>query len=169
MRTLLVLIAALMATIACATNSFTEYDQQLERYNTWAEICVYGPYSCEGVLPPKVDYVNTLGTSYGRYEGNGTVLINDNIDYAQRVSTLYHEMIHYLQVEVGGATIPDYPVFICPMEEEAFAEGDKRWDRVGRPDMKRGPNWWYSYRHCYEYYDPNWTPPMWNWIFYSMW
>lgn len=155
MKKLLVLIAALMATTATAGSpgSHVQYVAQKMRYDIWIEACLYTKYDCTGVAVPKVQFKKLRQGLYGYYDGSDTVYVSSAVSRLQKKATLYHEMIHYLQVQKGGLRVPGPAKEICAAEAEAFAEGDKRWDRLGKPSKKRGPNWWLPYQHCWKYYE----------------
>jgi hypothetical protein len=75
---------------------------------------------------------------------------------------MIHEMIHYLHVQEGIINIPGYAPELCWSENEAFTLVDIWWEWIGKPEKKRGPNWWKPYTHCWPYYNPNFN--IWEWI-----
>ena len=82
-------------------------------------------------------------------------------------STAIHETVHHLQSVVAGhpseADFDDKPALelLCKDEGEAFAIVDTYWRAVGQSDRQRGPDWWFAYSHCHEFYDPDWEGNQW--------
>lgn len=151
-------VVLLFATQIAAASSY-RYEKM--RYDTWLEVCEYTHYSCTNVDVPKVKYKWMGRGLLGQYKGGDTVDINRSVSWSQKRATLYHEMIHYLQAKVGGLRVPGPAKEICEAEAEAFAEGDKRWERMGQSHKKRGPDWWKPYRHCRRFYGGQPSGPFW--------
>ena len=151
------MIACLLTTTVGAADA-TTYRENKMRFDTWLEVCEFTQYSCQGVKVPKVVFEKMRRGLLGYYDGSDTVFVNSEVSWEQKRATLYHEMTHFLQAEVGGLVVPGRAEPICQAEAEAFAEGDARWERMGQPEKKRGPNWWRPYTHCHKWFDPNYDP-----------
>lgn len=156
--TMLALLAGATVPVANASAN-AEYD----RYLAWGYACELTPESCVGLLVPEVEYVTNEPGLRGYYEGGDTVFIGDRLrPGADLMSTLIHEMIHYIHVKTGKAEHPFEPESLCWSENEAFSLVDSWLVEQGFPDLVRGPNWWVPYWYCHPYYDPDWE--LWDWV-----
>jgi hypothetical protein len=126
-----------------------------EKYKAWFQACDYSPYSCIGINPPRVITKHMRRGLLGQYRGGGSVLINRKLRGQKLNEVLMHEMIHYLQVQVGGLKVPGAAEPICRAEEEAFTLVDKWLREHGYADLQVGPKWWRPYGHCHEFYKPD--------------
>jgi hypothetical protein len=118
------------------------------KYEAWAVACAYSKYDCKDVKAPKVVYQDRTGKSLGEYAGGDEVWIADDLIGKMQVEVIAHEMVHYLQVKVGGALIPDYPSKLCPLEAEAYLVIDTWLIDIGYGTLARGPLWYHSYPAC---------------------
>jgi hypothetical protein len=119
----------------------------------WIEACFnFERLSCIELQVPNVEFQKMPSGLYGYYDGGRTVYVNKKLKGDKRRATLHHEFIHYIQKYRGGLIVPGPAEQICRAEEEAFALTDAWWERIGRPNMKRGPKWWKPYTHCYKWY-----------------
>lgn len=159
MRKLIAVMLILMGTTAASAG---DYRTSKLRFDMWLEVCLTGPYSCDGVKVPKVKRTSMEDGLYGYYDGGDTVYINRKLWANQKRATLYHEMLHYLQKQVGGLIVPGPAEQICHAEAEAFEYTDKWWVRIGNPSKQRGDTWWRPYRHCHKYYNPDYEPTIWD-------
>ena len=150
----LVLIACMIPYAANAG-----YQSERLRYEMWLEVCLNISYSCEGVAPPAIEYQSMRRGLNGFDNGTDTVYVSKHLWGEQKRATIFHEMTHYVQTKVGGLKVPGFAAPICAAEAEAFAETDAWWERIGRPWMKRGADWWKPYAHCRQFYDPSYVPP----------
>jgi hypothetical protein len=144
------------------TNWAEEYLDQYARYSMWTVACGITPYSCVGVQTPKMKRVAMRPGLLGFYDGSDTVYVNMNLNGIDLKEVLVHEMVHYLQVQVGGLKVPGRPEPICRAEEEAFTLVDKWLIKIGYKNMVVGPDWWRPYVHCWPYYNPNFD--LWEWL-----
>lgn len=131
-------------------------------YGMWLEACTWTQYSCFGIEPPIVVYERMSANLYGYYDGGDTIYVNSTERSGQRRATIFHETVHYLQVQVGGLRVPGPAREVCMAEEEAFAETDEFWIRHGKPQYIRGERWWEHYEYCKRWYDPDWPMPIWE-------
>lgn len=125
-----------------------------EKYKAWFQACDYSPYTCLGVIPPKVVSKPMRYGLLGYYDGGDTVYINLTLRNQELNEVLMHEMIHYLQHVVGGLPVPGPARLICAAEKEAFALTDQWLTDHGYEDLTRGPTWWRAYDHCWRFYGP---------------
>ncbi len=128
------------------------------KYKAWFQACDYTDYSCIGVKVPKVVSEYMRYSLLGYYDGGGTVYVNRRLRGQELNEVLMHEMVHYLQKQVGGLRVPGYAEPICHAENEAFAVVDLWLKDHGYEDLMRGPRWWVPYRHCYPWYNPDYKP-----------
>ena len=126
------------------------------KYEMWFEACDYTPYTCVGVPVPKVVLEEMRPGLLGQYRGGDTVYIRKGLTGVRLKEVLLHEMIHYLQKQVGGLTVPGPAKEICAAEEEAFTQTDKWLIDNGYDFLVVGKNWWKPYSHCWQWYDPKW-------------
>jgi hypothetical protein len=127
-----------------------------EKYKAWFQACDYSPYTCIGVVPPKVVSEYMRYGLLGYYQGDDTVYINRRLRGQELNEVLMHEMIHYLQAKVGGLPVPGPANLICQAEEEAFTLVDQWLLDHGYGDLRVGPEWWKPYDHCWRWYGPDW-------------
>jgi hypothetical protein len=109
-----------------------------------------GVYSCDGVDMPEVVYQEMPEGLNGQYRGGSKIFINEKLEGLKKKSTLFHEFVHYLQVQVGDLKIPGPPEEVCMAEEEAFALTDA-WREINGLE-RIGPNWWKPYWYCWQFY-----------------
>ena len=151
----------LMLLMAAGTTVYASSDAEYHRYLAWGYACEMMPGACISVPVPKVKYVITPYRGY--YDGADTVFINAMLSPGvDRMSTLIHEMVHYIHAQTGALEIPGYPEEICWSEDEAFRLTDLWLDSQGYPELKRGDTWWHPYWHCHPYYDPEFD--LWDWV-----
>lgn len=153
------LAAALLLLPACAgmespSDRLTEF--------AWSETCQLieeeRDYTCAGVAMPKVKYESMRPGLYGYYDGGDTVYVNRDLARNDRLTTLIHEMIHFVHVQQEMIPIPGPAVEVCWSENEA-------WLLEGIYSGKDNTNWWISYTHCWPYYDPEWEAWVRDWFF----
>lgn len=162
----------LFGTSALTTRAYLAYHEPIERlgyvslqqetnypakYKAWFQACDYSPYSCIGIKVPKVVTQWMRYQLLGYYDGSDTVFINRRLRGQRLNEVLMHEMIHYLQVQVGGLSVPGYAEPICRAEEEAFFLVDMWLADHSYSDLMRGPDWWRPYNHCWRFYNPQWV------------
>ena len=133
-----------------------DYNKGKDKYSSWINACEYTQYSCLEVELPKVKYEGMSKTLLGYYDGSDTIYINSRLNGIARREVLMHEMVHYLQKQVGGLRVPGPAKEICEAEEEAFTVVDQWLEDQDREDLMVGPNWWRPYAHCHPYYNPKW-------------
>ena len=127
------------------------------KYKAWFQACDYTDYSCIGVKVPKVVSEYMGRNLLGYYNGTDTVYVNSTLKGQRLNEVLMHEMVHYLQSKVGGLQVPGYAEPICHAENEAFSVVDQWLADHGYADLQRGSEWWVPYRHCYPWYNPNYS------------
>ena len=159
-------LAALLLALSFAPAS-ADYFSATE---AWEFACQWSDYDCSGLEPPTYylglpDWAQDSGIR-GTYDDGIVYLSPYLIPGSDMQSTAIHETVHYLQHIVAGhpnKAAWNTPAMetLCRDEEEAFKVGDTFWRYAGQSDEQRGPNWWYSYSHCYEFYDPDWEEPSW--------
>lgn len=140
----------------------TQYERGYAKYYGWQMACEQTLYSCSEHEMPKVVYEYTRRGLYGYYEGGDTVFVSSRLTGMQLKATVIHEMIHYLHVQEDLITVPGFAEPICWSENEAFTKVDNWLEQQGYGWMKRGPNWWEPYTHCWPYYQPNFD--VWAWL-----
>lgn len=116
------LIAALLP--ACA------YAPQVAQWSpvesAFADACRLSQYDCTGVLAPEIrttDFGETFGV-YGVYLGGTLVHVAADLDFRSdpfAYAILVHEVVHYLQVAVGGMLPSTSLLEVCVKEEEAYS------------------------------------------------
>jgi len=138
-------IIALLILTVLSFSSCTEED-------VFEEFCrtLSGVYSCDGIAMPKIVYEEMRKGLQGQYRGGDSIYINEELEGLQKKSVLFHEFVHYLQVQVGTLRVPGPPAEICDAEAEAFALTDA-W-RAANGMERIGENWWKPYWYCWEYY-----------------
>jgi len=139
-------LLALMLALALTLPSCNEDEDDFE------EACrlLRDVYSCEGVPMPTVVYLDLGEGLNGQYKGGSEIYINEDLEGLQRRSTLVHEFVHYMQVQVGNLKVPGPPQQICAAEAEAFALTDAWRDIHGMDRI--GENWWKPYWYCWKWY-----------------
>ena len=143
------------------------YQVAAESYYAWIIACTTAGFNCVGVKMPDVHIFNglvwrsewftsdewvivKLEAVRGAYYGDNNVWISKYLKPgSDRVSTMIHEMVHYLQIQVRHEG--SFPKDPCPLEAEAFAVTDKWWRAIGEPTKQRGPTWWRPYPRCQNY------------------
>ena len=130
--------------------------------------CKHTPYPCTiDTLPPRyvIGFHPEVGNVRGAYD-NGVVYINPALLPGTDIRvTAIHETVHYLQNRIGGhpnrGFIDDIETMrtLCDDEKEAFGVGDRYLRLRKATDKIRGDDWWIDYKHCYQFYDPNYLPP----------
>lgn len=140
--------AVLLLLPACVSTPISPETQ------SWIDTCKLvadrREYSCGTIAPPKVIYQEMREGLYGYYDGGDTVFVNEALNAVDRNRTLIHEMIHYLHVELEMIRVPGPAKEVCWSENEA-------WTLEGIYSGEDNSKWWYSYPHCYKYYDPDWS------------
>jgi hypothetical protein len=138
-------ILVLLILITAGFSSCTEED-------VFDEFCdnLSGVYSCAGIDMPIVVYEEMSENMRGQYRGGDTIFINENLEGLEMKSTLFHEFVHYMQVQVGTLRVPGPPDEICDAEAEAFALTDA-WREINGLE-RVGPSWWKPYWYCWEFY-----------------
>ncbi len=134
------------------------------KYKAWFQACDYTPYSCIGVKVPKVVAKYMRRGMLGQYDGSDTVFVNRTLRGQRLNEVLMHEMIHYLQKQVGGLVVPGLAKDICAAEEEAFTTVDRWLLDHGYKDLMIGPRWWEPYSWCHEWYGPKRTRARGGWF-----
>lgn len=131
------------------------------KYEMWMEACFYSQYVCANVNVPNVKFEKMRKGLLGYYNGTDTIYIRYGLTGVRLKEVLMHEMIHYIQKQVGGLIVPGPAEQICHAENEAFGLVDQwlidnriLWLVVGK-------NWWKPYTHCWKYYDPDWEAYSW--------
>ena len=133
-----------------------DYTKGKDKYISWINACEYARYSCIDVDLPKVQYKKMRRGLLGYYDGTDTIYIRAGLSGDERREVLMHEMVHYLQKQVGGLRVPGPAKEICTAEEEAFTTVDEWLKDSGLDNLIVGPNWWRPYAHCHPYYNPEW-------------
>lgn len=131
------------------------YDHILAKMTqqAWEGVCEYTEYDCTGVdMPEIIMFVPDAseGGLYGYYDGSESIFIANFARGAELLDTLFHEMVHYLQKEVGGAEIPGWPEDICKLEDEAWGITEQFMNDLGY-DVDYS-SWYVAYMHCWPYY-----------------
>lgn len=149
MRRLLMLGACILALSGCmiGTNGDVEYELACD----WLENT---PLDCGDLPPPAVEYFEQAiepGLN-GYFEGAYTIYISDSLNRKKTSSTIFHEIIHYIQAHRGTLVLPGPAKQICEAEAEAFALTDIYNSYIGLSPI--GPDWWKPYWYCWAYYAP---------------
>ena len=131
-----------------------DYWKEFIRYEMWGQVGELTEYSIEGVKPPKIVYKYLDIGLHGYYNGGDTIYVSNQLRGDQRKATIFHEMVHYVQVQVGGLILPGPASLVCQAEAEAFAETDEWWRSIDKPEKQRGPDWWKAYTYCRQFYQP---------------
>lgn len=124
--------------------------------NLWNEVCLHnGVYSCENIAPPKVESKEFDNDKAGEYAGGDTIYLAKDIEVAVIVPTIYHEFVHYLQVQTGNLVLPGDAVDVCAAEDEAY-KLTAEWIAVTpfrSEETLPFTEWWESYPECWMFYD----------------
>jgi hypothetical protein len=89
----------------------------------------------------------------GYYLGGDKIYVRTGMTRFQEKATIFHEMVHYMQVKLGGLSVPGPAYTICRAEAEAFMWTDRYLTLVlGRDWATSGDDWWKAYDHCYDFY-----------------
>ena len=96
---------------------------QIEIQQIFRDACRISEYECSGVDTPVVrrsDQLNPMHV-YGLYAGGNILWINNQVIASRRTLTMFHEVIHYLQFNVGKLN-PDLmgEIASCVVEHEAM-------------------------------------------------
>ena len=120
----------------------------------WDRACAYlgNIYSCKGIPEPKIEYRKMRPGLLGYYRGKDTLYISDALTDDRLKIVVFHEMIHYLQVQTGRLTLPGNAEPVCRAEEEAFQITDVYREILGMTRI--GDYWWRNYPYCWRYYAP---------------
>ena len=123
----------------------------------WNSLCSWTkriPLNCEGVDAPRVVYFQQSLYPHlnGYYKGGDIIYISDKLTGKQKSSTIFHEMVHYLQAMKGGLEVPGPARQVCAAEEQAFRFTDIYRAYIGLD--KIGDDWWKPYWYCWAYYAP---------------
>lgn len=157
------LVVALIGTLMIMGALSATEEREGRALSAWYEACKRSQYDCTGVEPPKVVYVEgadlaeALGLPRedgprvgGVYDGSDTIFVNADYEGFNLSETLFHEMIHYLQKQVGGAAIPGPPESVCNNEDEAWTLAE---DYVNDHGYDADYSyWWFPYYHCWPYF-----------------
>lgn len=160
MKILILLLVSAVASGVAASDPLAK-ERSDAKYEAWSWACELTS-SCLEVPVPSVVYIELDGGLRGTYQGGDTIYVSPNLGGLDRMSTLIHEMIHYLHHKNGVVNVPGTPRETCWSEAEAFRLVDSWWELQGYPELKRGPEWWRAYWHCEPYYNPEWD--LWEWL-----
>lgn len=96
---------------------------QIEIQQIFRDACRISEYECSGIEIPVVRRSNQLNPMhvYGLYAGGNILWINNQVIASRRALTMFHEVIHYLQFNVGKLN-PDLmgDIASCVVEREAM-------------------------------------------------
>lgn len=163
MKYFVLMLALLAGPASSSVDTALIKDQSRAKYVSWSYACEL-TMLCDGTIQmPKVSYEAMDDSLRGWYDGTDTVHVNwDLPPGVDRMSTIIHEMIHYLHVQSGLLELPAEIPEVCWSEETAFTLVDQWLISQGFPNEVRGPDWWRAYWHCEPYYDPDWD--LWSWM-----
>jgi len=162
LQLVLLLLVALFASPAAAQQSLG-----FDIAYTMVFACKHTTYDCTDLMPPRyVFYLpDEVGNVRGAYDNN-VVYLNPSLRPGTDVRvTAIHETVHYLQNRVGGhpnrgfLDQPETMRILCDDEAEAFRVGDRYLKLRKATDKIRGKTWWKEYKHCHQFYDPNYILP----------
>lgn len=118
---ILALLVCVQQVLAYPPKTTFEVDQ-IEIQQIFRDACRISEYECSGVDTPVVRRSNQLDPMhvYGLYAGGNILWINHDLA-SRRALTMFHEVIHYLQFNVGKLN-PDLigEIAICVIEREAM-------------------------------------------------
>ncbi len=117
MRLLLLVLGMIACLSACEKDQFTA-DQRLARY-LYKEACRISSYECR-IKPPVVRRTELAAARgmWGFYTGGNIIWIDPDIDGTLLWSTVFHEIIHYLQFQ-GGTVGMEFELLYCVYEWNA--------------------------------------------------
>ena len=152
------MLAILSLLLGVLTNGDTEqtYVRDKDTYEVWTEACFRTQYTCGLTELPKIVRVELRPGLLGYYNGTDKIYVLKGLTGIRYKEVVMHEMIHYIQKQVGKAEIPGPAITICKLEEEAFTVVDQWLKDVGANWLIVGPDWWKPYAHCWKWYDPQW-------------
>jgi hypothetical protein len=108
----------------------------------WHLACELSRYDCAGVEPPWIYITPIAGwNARGVTIADRSVYIDpnwSNFEDPESMQVLVHEMVHYLQVHVGGSITNGLirnPIEACIIEGEAFEVSNEYAVMVGREDL----------------------------------
>ncbi len=133
------------------------YVRDKDTYEVWTEACFRTQYTCGLTELPKIMRVELEPGLLGYYDGTDKIYVLKGLRGLRYKEVVMHEMIHYIQKQVGKAEIPGPAESICRLEAEAFTVVDKWLLDSGEQWLMVGPDWWKPYVHCWPWYDPDWA------------
>jgi len=157
----IVLLALVGASLlACKTTpSATMWDTTCSMYTALQEVS--GPV-CADIPEPKVVFLPIAQGRGGYYKGGDTVYVSNELKGQDKLSTILHEMVHYIDNRVHGIAMPGPSIGVCKSESNAWFIEGVWWGSQGRSDKVR-LDWWVSYPHCWPYYaDKEFLQLIWN-------
>jgi hypothetical protein len=145
---LLILVALVLSLTAYAEEGQWSKDQRIGRL-VYKEACRMSNYKCD-IKAPIVRRSETLETRglNGMYIGGDIIWINDNLRGTQAWLTIFHETVHYLQIQGKPMKVsPD--VLWCALEWEAADLTNQYVDVLGAADFyKRSYTRWQGIYSC---------------------
>lgn len=137
-------LAALLLVLTIGTSAALFLHEQPINVRAFRDACRLSGYSCRGITAPRVmrAAVPLAPTWYGiYYPGSSVVFVRDdvNVEIDSGYIVLVHEMVHYLQLTVGGLVYVDQFTG-CIGEAEAFAASNRLARELGNPELARD-NW----------------------------
>jgi Zn-dependent peptidase ImmA (M78 family) len=120
--TILATLIIIQQALAVQPLTHYEHDNKL-MVEIFEDACRLSKYDCDGIEIPLVRRSSQLKSMdiYGLYTGGKTLWIDEQLMPVRAKLTMFHEAIHYLQVNVGGIE-PDFMNRVggCVIEREAM-------------------------------------------------
>lgn len=137
---------ASLALVATACKQKTDFEKEAQV--AWSYACTNTQYSCAGIAPPN-PVLSNMNWYRGVYYGGNDIYINTKLTPGvDRLSTLIHETVHYLQIKSGKHPIDVKVSETCDEEAEAFATVDKFFIDIGKDSLVVGDSWKNNYAYC---------------------
>jgi Zn-dependent peptidase ImmA (M78 family) len=115
------------------------------------DACRLGRFNCDGLEVPQVRTSPQMERMRlnGVYLGGTALYINDSLLPARKRLTIFHEIVHYLQIQAIGSN----PAMInrqgsCILEREAMELSNQYADEIGATVLKRDLEEWYKGYRC---------------------
>ncbi len=113
--------------------------------------CEITYYDCSKAVVPTVRRSKQVSDQHfkGVYMGGAILWIEEDQEHIQSVLTMFHESVHYLQVEIGGVD----PLMVskpagCILEREAMEATNEFAEYMGLPQFKRNLREWKMTYRC---------------------
>ena len=103
---------------------------------------------CEDIVRPEVRYyVDPEDSRWGYYAGTSYVYVKRHLKGLDKLSTLFHEYIHYIDKMKLGVRVPGDAYEMCYGEARAYYLEDL-WYELQGVETPQNPNWLQYYPQC---------------------